>query len=243
MQEQRPSRRDSVPLAGAVVVSTSSNLASKYLVPQIPRMSFARVFVISDQELFRFGVVNCISSNKRLTVVGEAARITDASEAIKEATPDVMIRDLYNVESGHDFLSKPDQTHFEAAKTVVFTAASTDFELVQCVHTGVTGILNRNVGPVELLHAIHEVHEGRVYYCSETTDRLANNVRNTTLTKRELEILQYLAMGLSNKEIAKRLKIRVGTVKTHLINIISKLDVTSRTGAVIRGVQLRLVQI
>lgn len=206
-------------------------------------MSVARVFVISDQELFRTGVVTRVSADNRLTVAGEASRINDASDAIQQACPNVVIRDLYNVESEHDFLCKPDQPHVNATKTVVFTAASTDFELVQCVHAGVTGILNRDIGHVELLHAIHEVHAGRVYYCSETATRLAHNVRNTTLTKRELEILQYLAMGLSNKEIAKRLKIRVGTVKTHLINIISKLEVTSRTGAVIRGVQLRLIRI
>ncbi len=109
--------------------------------------------------------------------------------------------------------------------------------MTQCVQSGIRGIVCRNVACCEMIFAIKKVLAGRAHYCSHTNEKLRHDRKSSLLTKRELEVLQFLALGLPNKEIAERLAVGIGTIKTHLININAKLNVASRTEAVIRGVQ------
>lgn len=206
-------------------------------------MSAKRVFVAVDQELYRIGVVSRIQGDKRLNLIGESANLFESCERVSQTKPDLIIRDLYAVEVENNLFLHLDAACKTTTKTIVFTAGTTGFEFVQCSRFGITGVLCRNVGSLELINSIHEVIAGNVYYCGESKERYSKTIQNGVLTMRELEILQYLALGLSNKEIAKTLDLQVGTVKTHLINIMTKLEVNSRTAAVVRGLQLQLIRI
>ena len=206
-------------------------------------MTAKRIFVAVDQELYRIGVVSRIQGDKRLNLVGESTNLYESCEHVARSKPDLIIRDLYAVEVENHLFRDLDSACKDSTRTIVFTAGTTGFEFVQCSRFGITGVLCRNVGSLEFINSIHEVIAGNVYYCGESKERYSKTIQNGVLTVRELEILQYLALGLSNKEIAKRCELQVGTVKTHLINIMTKLKVNSRTAAVVRGLQLQLIRI
>lgn len=188
-------------------------------------------------------MITILHSERWLRVVGEDATLVDAAESIERVAPDLIMLDLQNCDLKRDLSLLIRKERIPSRKAVVVTAASTLYEIAQCMHAGVDGILNRNTDQSEMILAIREVLEGRTYCCSHATSKLAESFKNRSLTKRELEVLQFLAIGLSNKEIAKRLGVGIGTVKTHLININAKLDVATRTEAVIHGVQQRLITI
>ena len=206
-------------------------------------VSGKRVFVAVDQELYRIGVVSRILGDKRLNLVGESTNLLESCDRVSQTKPDLIIRDLYAVEVENNLFLDLDSACKTTTSTIVFTAGTTGFEFVQCSRFGIKGVLCRNVGSLELINSIHEVIAGNIYYCGESKERYSKTIQNGVLTMRELEILQYLALGLSNKEIAKKLELQVGTVKTHLINIMTKLEVNSRTAAVVRGIQLQLIRI
>jgi two-component system nitrate/nitrite response regulator NarL len=208
-----------------------------------PIMNVARVFVVSAQEIFRTGVSAIACEEQGFKIVGDAPKLARAMKSIRELCPALIILDLQNCDLTQDLPLLVREDRIPAIKAIVITSASTDFELSQVIQAGVNGVICRNVGGSELKTGIREVLSGNNYHCSYTRARLSKDTAKTSLTRRELEVLQYLALGLSNKEIAKRLAVGVGTIKTHLININTKLRVTSRTEAVIRGVQQRLISI
>ncbi len=206
-------------------------------------VNVTRIFVVSAQDIFRMGVKCVVHNEPWLRVVGDEPNLADATESIQSSSPDLIILDLQNVDLMRDLTRLVRCSRIPSPKAIVVTAASTDFEIAQCIQAGVNGIICRNIQQGEMIIAIREVLEGRTHFCSHTNGRLARDIKNRSLTSRELEVLQLLAFGFSNKEIAKRLDIGVGTVKTHLININSKLKVTTRTEAVFHGVQQRLITI
>ncbi len=206
-------------------------------------MNAARTFVVSSQDIFRAGVVTIAHDELALHVIGDATLISSALEPIKVSAPDLMIVDLHGCDLSRDLSQLFHDDRTLASRSIVITSTSTDYELMQCVQNGVSGIVCRNVARREMITAIRKVLSGRVHYCSHTNAKLRKERSSNSLTKRELEVLQFLALGLPNKEIAERLAVGIGTVKTHLININMKLDVTTRTEAVIRGIQNRLISI
>lgn len=205
-------------------------------------MNTARTFVVSAQDIFRAGVVTIANKELALDVVGDATKLADSMRSIKVCSPDLIILDLQDCDLQREL---PQLRHDQTidAKTLVITSVSTDYELTQCLQYGVNGIVCRNATRGEMVTAIRKVLTGRAHYCSHTSLKLRKDFRANSLTKRELEVLQFLALGLPNKEIAERLAVGIGTVKTHLININSKLNAATRTEAVVRGVQQRLISI
>lgn len=206
-------------------------------------MNASRIFVISAQDIFREGVITIATDDPKLEIVGDAMKLHCAMQSIQSTAPDLIILDLHDCDLDQELpeLSREDRSL--VSKSIVITSNSTDYEISQCIQSGVAGIVCRNAARSEMIATMHNVLSGRNHYCAHTNARLRKDQRSSSLTKRELEVLQFLAIGLANKEIAERLGVGIGTVKTHLININSKLNVTSRTEAVIRGVQQRLISI
>ena len=120
-----------------------------------------------------------------------------------------------------------------ARKLVVFTNYDSEGRIYRALESGATGYLLYDVGLSELFEGIRAVHRGGVALSPLVAARITNRIQGKTLTVREKAVLEQLMLGLSNKLIASRLNLRVGTVKTHLKSILEKLDATSRTGAVI----------
>ena len=206
-------------------------------------MNDARIFIVSAQEIFRLGLVTILSNEPGLCVISEQPHLASAAELVKSCSSDLVVFDLQNADLKRDLSLLVSDEGILQTKVIAVAAASTQFEIAQCVQAGIHGIISRNVIRSEIITAIRDVLEGRDHFCSHMSSKLVREIGSRSLTRRELEVLQYLALGLSNKEIAKRLKVGVGTVKTHLININAKLEVTTRTEAVIHGVQQRLIAI
>lgn len=206
-------------------------------------MNVARIFVISAQDIFREGIITIASNDPFLEIVGDATTVEDAMRSIETTAPKLIIIDLHGCDLNHDLQVLFRDGRPIVSRSIVITSNSTDYEIAQCIQKGVAGIVCRNVHRDEMLTAMHKVLSGRNHYCTHTIAKLRKDPKSNSLTKRELEVLQFLAFGLPNKEIAERLGVGIGTIKTHLININSKLHVTSRTEAVIRGIQKRLISI
>ena len=206
-------------------------------------MNAARIFVVGTQDIFRAGVITIAQHELAMDIIGDAPKLDSAVKSIHCAAPDLLVLDLQDCDLPRDLSQLRSLGQTLMLRTIVITSASTDFEFSQCIQAGVNGILCRNIARGELVTAIRRVLLGRSHYCPQTQARLSNGLRASSLTNRELEVLQFLGLGLSNKEIAKRLAVGVGTVKTHLININIKLNVTTRTEAVVRGLQQRFISI
>ncbi len=206
-------------------------------------MNTAKIFVVSAQDIFRAGVITIARTEPSLEVVGESADLVQAMLSVATDALDLIILDLHGCDITHAFARLFHNDRPLASKLIVITSASTEYELAQCIQNGVSGIICRNGTRAEVLTAVRKVLNGGSHYCSHTNTRLRKDRKSCSLTKRELEVLQFLALGLQNKEIADRLAVGIGTIKTHLININTKLNVDTRTEAVIRGVQQRLISI
>lgn len=206
-------------------------------------MNTAKIFVVSAQDIFRAGVITITRNEPALEVVGDSTNLFDAMHSITANAPDLIILDLYGCNITQDLPKLFRDGHVSASKTIAITSASTDYELTQCIQNRVSGIICRNVARGEMIATVRKVLAGRTHFCSHTNAKLKKNSNSYSLTRRELEVLQFLALGLPNKAIAERLAVAIGTIKTHLININAKLKVATRTEAVIRGIQLRLISI
>lgn len=206
-------------------------------------MNTSKIFVVSAQDIFRTGVIAIARHEPTLEVVGDSASLLNAMQSITANAPDLIILDLHACDLTQDLPKLLHDGHLSASKTIAITSASTDYELTQCIQNRVSGIICRNVARSEMIATVRKVLAGRTHFCSHTTAKLKKTGNSYSLTRRELEVLQFLALGLPNKEIAERLAVAIGTIKTHLININAKLNVATRTEAVIRGIQLRLISI
>lgn len=206
-------------------------------------MNAVRIFIVSAQDIFRTGLMTIVRNELPSSIIGASNLLPSEIHSATAIPPDLIVLDLYLMDLACSLVDLLRLSSHLIHRTVVITSGSTDFELTRCVEAGFSGIICRNASREEILFAIRRVLGGRTHYCSSTNSALRKERMLRNLTKRELEVLQYLAVGLSNKEIAEKLSVGVGTIKTHLININSKLNVASRTEAVIRGVQQRLISI
>jgi two-component system nitrate/nitrite response regulator NarL len=200
----------------------------------------SRIIIVSDARLYREGLALSLARIDRVAVVGIADTLASAMTCIKESSPDVALLDV----AMPDALRLPDAV--EAARAVVkivaFSVAETEDEICACAEAGIAGYVSRNGSKEDLVAAVENAVRGEVV-CSPRMAaslfrRLALRVRTTrqagpeaTLTGREHDIVALIDGGLSNKEIARQLKISTATVKNHVHNILDKLQVRRRAAA------------
>jgi DNA-binding NarL/FixJ family response regulator len=200
-------------------------------------MSKIRVVVADDHALVRLGLKALIEAQPDMEVVGEAADGPAAVEAYNTHHPDVLLVDLrMPTMSGRDVISNVRKTSADA-KVVVLTSFDGDEDVFRAVQAGARGYLLKSTPPDEVIKAIRTVHSGGRLIAPEVAARLADRVNSPSLTAREVAVLELVAKGLSNKEIAAALFLAEDTVKNHLKHIYGKLEVSDRTEAVLLAVQ------
>lgn len=206
------------------------------------------LLVVDDHPVVRQGLVTMLETQPDLQVVAEAADGTETVERTVTHEPDVVLLDLEMPEA--DGISAIGELRNRVPETriLVFTAFDTDDLIVDAVREGVDGYLLKGVAREELFEAIRDIHAGERILSSEVTTRLlarvgADTLEENPLTDREQEVLEFLAKGMSNPEIAELLSITARTVKFHVSSILEKLEVENRTEAVSRAIQLRLVEV
>ena len=208
-----------------------------------------RVLVVDDHRLVREGLVNLLRVYPDIEVVGEAEDGDGAVSGARELRPDVVLMDIGM--PGMNGITATRLVKKESPDTAVImlTMLDQDAYVYEAVKAGATGYLLKNAGLEELVAAIREVHRGGATLHPGAQAKLlkeyvalARRDRETYgLSRREFEILQLLADGRSNREIASELFISAQTVKTHVAHIFEKLGVGDRTEAVAAALRRGLV--
>ena len=199
-----------------------------------------KVLVADDHRLFRQGLISLMKTHDDLVeVVGEAASGAEAVQMAVELQPDVVLMDIYM--PGVDGLQATQQikASFPNIAVVMLTSSESDEHLYEAVHLGASGYLLKSLDAEELFDLLNGVMRGEAAMTRVMAARLlkgiaSESVKNIphvaeSLTDREIDVLRLVAKGHSNPQIAEELCITVNTVKTHLNNILTKLNLENRT--------------
>jgi len=166
-----------------------------------------------------------------MTVVGEAGSGHEVLEQWRNHRPDVTLMDLRMPEmSGVEAIIAIREAD-DKASVIILTTYDSDEDVYRGMRAGAKAYLLKDAHREELLNCIRAVYAGKTVVSAGVASKLASRLHEEELTPRELEILNLVAQGLSNKLIARALEISEGTVKTHVKNLLEKLDATSRTEA------------
>jgi two-component system NarL family response regulator len=202
-----------------------------------------RLLIVEDHHIVRQGLISLLQSVSGLEVVAEAPDGRIAAELYRRHLPDVVLMDLrMPVVSGVEAIQQLCR-EFPGAKVLVLTTFDGDEDVFRAMQAGARGYLLKGMEAQELITAIRRVHAGQSSLCSPVAQQLAYRMSTPELTPRELEVLETIVAGKSNREIASSLDVSEATVKTHLNSLFSKLDVVDRTQAAITAVQRGLVHL
>ncbi|MDX1689097.1 MAG: response regulator transcription factor [Candidatus Promineifilaceae bacterium] len=198
-----------------------------------------RVFLADDHPIVRRGIRDLLDTVPELEIVGEAINGSEAVAGVEESDPDVILIDLVMPEmDGIQAIRQIKAKHPEA-RILVLTSFATDDKVFPAIKAGALGYLIKDTAPEDLIRAIHQVYRGQTPLHPAIAQKLLSEISDPApappsaeaLTAREVDVLQLVARGLSNQEIAAELVISVATVYTHVSNILSKLHLASRTQA------------
>jgi len=195
-----------------------------------------------DHEIVRLGLRSVLEGAEDIDVVGEVATAEAAVSAAQAGGIDVILMDLRfgagvegtRVMGGAEATAQIRSAMATPPKVLVVTNYDTDADILGAIEAGAVGYLLKDAPPQELLAAVRSTAEGDSALSPIVADRLMTRVRTprTSLTPRELEVLQLVAAGASNRQIGQDLMLSEATVKSHLVHIYDKLGVRSRTSAV-----------
>jgi DNA-binding NarL/FixJ family response regulator len=209
-----------------------------------PAKPLIRVLIADDHGVVREGLASMIQRNKAdMTLVGEASNGHEAIDLWKEHRPDVTLLDLRMPEVDGVDAIKGIRSHDEKARIVVLTTFDGDEDIYRAIQAGAKGYLLKDVPREALMDCIRRVHAGETFVPMHLVAKLAHRVSTDTLSKREIEVLQLMAQGKSNKEIGSALFISEGTVKSHGKAIFAKMNVVSRTEAVTEATRRGLIRL
>jgi len=202
-----------------------------------------RIMVIDDQAVVRQGFVSLINTVTDMEVIAQGVNGQQAVEQYREHQPDITLMDLrMPVLSGVEAIAQI-RREFPDARIIVLTTYDGDEDIYRALQAGAQGYLLKDMFFEELEDAIRKVHAGARRLPAVVAERLAERMGGSELTLRELEVLQEIVNGKSNKEIASSLRISEATVKSHINNILGKLGVTDRTQAATRALQRGIVHL
>jgi DNA-binding NarL/FixJ family response regulator len=202
-----------------------------------------RILIADDHSVVREGLVSLVKRKSDMTVVAEASNGREAVDLWKEHHPDVALLDLRMPELDGVSAIKEIREVDPNAHILVLTTFDGDEDIYRAIKAGAKGYLLKDTAREALMDSIRRVHSGETCIPPSLAAKLADRVSGEALSAREIEVLQRIAAGKSNKEIGAELFISEGTVKTHVKSIFSKLDVVSRTEAVATATRRGLIQL
>lgn len=216
-------------------------------------MELLRILLVDDHILFRKGIASLISSRKDMRVVGEAGDGVEAVTLAKETLPDLILMDI----------NMPNRNGLEAVRIikeilpsiqiVMLTVSEDDNDLFQAIKNGAKGYLLKNLEPQQFYDMLNKVRHGEAPISGTMAAKILHEFRKpepretkqsglgNELTRREIEVLEEIVKGASNKDIADALHITENTVKIHLRNILEKLHVENRIQAAVRAIRSGLM--
>jgi len=207
----------------------------------VPRQ--IRVFSVDDHPLLHQGLATVIGSQPDMTLVAEAADGREATRLFRQHTPDVTLMDLRLPDmSGIDAMISI-LSEFPEARIIILTTFAGDVEIQRALEAGARAYLLKSMPPKELVEVIRQVHAGKKRIPAEIAAYLAEHYSDEALTGREVEVLQQIATGSRNRDIAEKLFITEETVKVHVKHVMEKLGAADRTQAVAIGVRRGIISL
>ena len=202
-----------------------------------------RVLAVDDHPLLREGVAALIANQPDIDLVGEAASGHEAVEKFRATRPDVTLMDLQMPEmSGIDAIIAI-RFQFPSARIIVLTTYGGDALAERALKAGAQAYVLKGLVRKDLLETIRMVHAGSKRISPDVAVQLASHMGDEGLSAREIEVLQLVASGNSNKRVAGRLSISEDTAKAHMKSILGKLSASDRTHAVILGLKRGIIQL
>jgi NarL family two-component system response regulator LiaR len=198
-----------------------------------------RVYLADDHPIVRRGIRDLLQTEPGIDFVGEATNGREAVDGVAALQPDVVLMDLVMPEMGGIEAIRDIKANQPEARILVLTSFATDDKVFPAIKAGALGYLIKDTSPEELVRAIHQVYRGQATLHPTIAQKVLAEISGASqappseepLTNREVEVLQLIARGRNNQEIAETLVISVATVYTHVSNILSKLHLASRTQA------------
>jgi DNA-binding NarL/FixJ family response regulator len=208
-------------------------------------MSSVRILIVDDHSVVRQGLRMFLSLDPELTIVGEAGTGEEAITLARELQPDVVLMDLVMPGMGGEAATRTIRLEMPDVEVIALTSVLADDAVTGAIRAGAIGYLLKNTESDELRRAIKSAAAGQVYLSPEAAARLVREVKipgsPEALTERETAVLRLVAKGQANKQVARVLGISEQTVKTHVSNILGKLQLQSRTQAALYAVERGLV--
>jgi DNA-binding NarL/FixJ family response regulator len=202
-----------------------------------------RVLSVDDHPLLREGIAAIINSQDDMMMVAQASTGREAVQLFREHRPDVTLMDLRMPDlSGIDAMSAI-LGEFPDARVVMLTTFEGDVEIQRALAAGARGYVLKSMPPKELIEVIRQVHAGKKRIPPEIAAQLAEHIADERLTEREIDVLQHVAGGNRNRDIAELLFISEETVKVHVKHIMEKLGASDRTAAVAIAVRRGIIQL
>jgi DNA-binding NarL/FixJ family response regulator len=202
-----------------------------------------QILIADDHFIVRLGLVGLINTEPDMEVIAEAADGAQAIELFRKLNPDLAVLDMrMPVKNGIETTRELRKTNPQA-RILILTAFDGDEEIHKALEAGAQGYVLKNSTGEKLIPAVRAVAAGQRWVPKEVASRLTARNLFEELTPRELQVLQQLARGLSNKEIADHFKITEYTAKDHLKNILAKLRVADRTEAVTAALQRGIIHL
>ena len=202
-----------------------------------------RVLCVDDHPVVRDGIAAIINLQPDMVLAGAAATGGEALERFFELRPDVALVDLQLPDmSGFDLIRKI-KDKSPNARIIVLSSHEGDVDIQRALEAGAQGYVAKGIVRGELLETIRSVHAGKRRLPAAVAQKLAEHMADEPISARELEVLSLIAAGKRNKEIASELSIAEDTVKMHVRNILSKLQVNDRTEAVTSALRRGIIHL
>lgn len=210
-----------------------------------------RILIADDHHVVRRGLAFFLKTQRDIEIIGEAGNGKEAVELARTLKPDLILMDLVMPEMDGIQATKIIKSEMLEIKIMMLTSFSDQDHVIPALEAGASGYQLKDIEPDELINCIKKIIAGENQLHPKATSHLLANLSNKEsneenlieqLTKRELDVLKEIARGKSNKEIASSLFITEKTVKTHVSNLLSKLELADRTQAALYAVKNQLVE-
>jgi two-component system NarL family response regulator len=210
---------------------------------RVKKQNAIQVMLVDDHPAFRAGLAALIENQPDLNVVGEAGDGMEALQLYRKQKPDVVLMDLRLPGIGGVEATMLICKEFPEARIIILTTFDTDEDIYRALQSGAKSYLLKDTPNVELANAIRAVFDGKQVLPPKVANRLANRLQRAEISEIEMEVLQLLIKGRSNKEMAVCLSITEDTVKARLKTLFAKLHVHDRTEAAITAIRHGIVHL